>query len=896
MREILRMMRPLSVPTAPRTTLLLALLLSILAPAAHAAAPTAGPLRVGPAGTRFVDAAGRTTWLTGMLVCCEAAQSNGWPWISRPMIDRLAQNGGNWINIRLGPFTRAGELPRFEPYHFVGGHAYDLETWNDAFWTDLHDTVAYARDRGVYAEIDLIDGWVLENPPGEDRTLLSPWKAGNNVNGVADDCSILHDAPSSHHVRWLQKVAATVGDLDNVVFQVGNETGDCQGGGTSVAWEDGVITIVRQALRNGGFGERIFSTNAQTPEVESLSSVDYVNVHPHPDPEHVTLRAGKPTGVNEYPDGDGFGADDYTRELWSAFVRGTFFHYWRGDDDGTTFDTVFSRIGIFRKFLYTTGLARFETEPVGFRVVGAYGREYVGFLPYGGIREIDLGPTLREFRVDWVNPKNGVLSAGTTITASGSYVFEAPAPTAQMWAVHVYATDGCGDCTAPHLSAAPNGYTVTLDWATDLVGVRRYRIERRLQPAGAWEEIELNLPPETQTYQDTVPAPTPSATYSYRVRALYLYGGSAYSNEVAVTLYNALPPAPPTNLSPTGCSALPPHFRWDPAPLANGYYLRARLVGTGEYLINNSSIAGSTYVPDAGELEHLSAHVGETLAWSVKTCNNLGCSSTYSADATIVLRRPVRADFDGDCRSDLLLRSLSTGDLRAWLMDGASRVGETPLTPARPAAGNWSLAGTGDFDDDGQADLLWWNGDSGNLATWFMNGATRVSGATSVGFADLQWRVAATADLDRDRRADVVWRRLDTGALAVRLSTTGALVSLDPPAMSPDFSLAAMGDLSGDGRPDILWRSASTGQLRYWFLDGTRRIAEGVVSSAAVPGFGWRVVGLWNVDQDGRSDIVWQNQFSTALVVWHMNGIQQVSGEYFSPTQSGPDLEAVGPR
>lgn len=441
----------------PIVLFLLTLLSSMAAPRAQAA--TSGPLRVGPSATRFTDARGHTVWLSGLLVCCEAAQQNGWPWISRPMIGRLADNGGNWINIRLGPFTRTGELPRFEAYRHVGGFLYDLDRWNDAFWVDLHDTVAYARDKGVYVEIDLVDGWVLENPgdPDDDRRHMSPWKTGNNVNGIADDCSILHSPPAPHHVAWLEKVAETVGDLDNVIFQVGNETGDCQGGGSSIAWEDGVIQTVRQALRAGGYGERLFSTNSQAAAIEALPGVDYVNVHPHPDPVHVALRAGKPTGVNEYPDGDGFGANEYTRELWSAFVRGTFFHYWRGDDDSATLDAVLSRISIFRNFLYRTGLARYDGEPVGYRVVGAYGREYVGFLPYGGVREIDLGDAVREFKVEWLNPKTGILTAGGTVTASGPYLFEAPPPTSQMWAVHVYATDGCGDCTPPRLTATATG-------------------------------------------------------------------------------------------------------------------------------------------------------------------------------------------------------------------------------------------------------------------------------------------------------------------------------------------------------------------------------------------------------------------------------------------------------
>lgn len=383
------------------------------------------------------------------------------------------------------------------------------------------------------------------------------------------------------------------------------------------------------------------------------------------------------------------------------------------------------------------------------------------------------------------------------------------------------------------------------------------------------------------------------------MRALYLQGGSGYSNEVAVTLHAARPAAPPVNLQPASCAALPPHFRWDAAPSATGYYLRARAAASNQMLLDNSSIVGNTYVPATpGELSRLEAHVGQDVAWSVKACNNMGCSD-WAADVTIVLRRPVRADFDGDCRSDLLLRQRTSGDLRAWLLDGATRTGEALLSPARPSAGNWTLAGTADFDDDGRADLLWWNADSGNLAIWFMDGATRISGVAAQGQSDLRWRVAATGDFDGDRRADILWRRSDTGELAAAFLSpvwVPRTVPLDPSAMTADWTVAAVGDLTGDRKSDLLWRHSASGELRYWAMDGVRRVGQGPVSSSSVPDLGWRVVGVWNVDQDGQPDVVWQNHSSSALVVWYMSGATHTGGEYFTPAQSGADFEGVGPR
>jgi hypothetical protein len=76
-----------------RSTLCPAVALVLTAIGAQAA-PTRGPLRISATPTRFADADGRTAWLSGALMCCRPfAATNGWPWISQPMMDRVAQSG-----------------------------------------------------------------------------------------------------------------------------------------------------------------------------------------------------------------------------------------------------------------------------------------------------------------------------------------------------------------------------------------------------------------------------------------------------------------------------------------------------------------------------------------------------------------------------------------------------------------------------------------------------------------------------------------------------------------------------------------------------------------------------------------------------------------------------------
>ena len=42
---------------------------------------------------------------------------------------------------------------------------------------------------------------------------------------------------------------------------------------------------------------------------------------------------------------------------------------------------------------------------------------------------------------------------------------------------------------------------------------------------------------------------------------------------------------------------------------------------------------------------------------------------------------------------------------------------------------DWDIAGTGDFNNDGYADILWRNHTTGDVAIWLMNGTSISSGA-----------------------------------------------------------------------------------------------------------------------------------------------------------------------
>jgi hypothetical protein len=155
------------------------------------------------------------------------------------------------------------------------------------------------------------------------------------------------------------------------------------------------------------------------------------------------------------------------------------------------------------------------------------------------------------------------------------------------------------------------------------------------------------------------------------------------------------------------------------------------------------------------------------------------------------------ADLNGDTKPDLIWQHASTGALAAWLLDGTVVTSRVSLNPSGVLDTNWRVVGTGDFDGDGQTDLLWKHAANGSLIVWLMNGPTRTA---------VQW-------LAPDRVLDNDWQ------------------------------VAAVADFDGDGKVDIIFQHALDGRLAVWLMDGTTRIMAWMLGPDHVLDPRWKLVG-----------------------------------------------------
>ena len=134
-------------------------------------------------------------------------------------------------------------------------------------------------------------------------------------------------------------------------------------------------------------------------------------------------------------------------------------------------------------------------------------------------------------------------------------------------------------------------------------------------------------------------------------------------------------------------------------------------------------------------------------------------------------------DFDRDGWPDLVWQHEGDGRVAVWLMQGTTlrdgRLLEMPVVPDQ----NWRIVAIADMNGDATSDLVWQNGSTGLLATWLMNGLNYVDGVllSPSSVDDTNWRIVATGDFNADGQADLIWRHQTSGMIAAWLMNGSAV-------------------------------------------------------------------------------------------------------------------------
>jgi len=441
-------------------------------PHATAAPDFRGPLRPLPANPRyFTDDGQRAVYLTGSHTwdnLQDMGESDPPPPFDYPAyLDFLARHDHNFIRLwrwellswdtgandaktakrllaaphpwaRTGPGTALDGKPRF-----------NLDQFNEDYFARLRSRVAAARDRGIYVSIMLFEGWGLQHVA--DAWKAHPFHPANHVNGLKPDTNgdgrglEVHtlESPAVTRVQeaYVRKVVDTVNDLDNVLYEIANESG-----AYSTAWQEHFIRFVHAYEQGKPKRHPVGMTfqYARDPKHRGSNALLFNSpadwVSPNPDAAPFNYRTNPPpaTGAKVVlSDTDhlwGIGGD--VAWVWKSFLRGLnplFMDPYQQavlqQGSETRWASVRQALGATRRLANRITLAamtpRAELAGSGYCLAHP-GNQYLVYLPDGGSTTLDLSSAPGQFRLQWIEPIAGKVLAEESLTGGGLRTLKAP--------------------------------------------------------------------------------------------------------------------------------------------------------------------------------------------------------------------------------------------------------------------------------------------------------------------------------------------------------------------------------------------------------------------------------------------------------------------------------------
>jgi hypothetical protein len=374
---------------------------------------------------------------------------------------------------RSGPGVARDGKPRF-----------DVTRFNDAYFARLRQRVARAGERGMYVSVMLFDGFSIER---KGNCAGNPWDGhpfnrDNNVNGVDGDPGRTGEGRATHTLAvpavtaaqdaYVRRVVDTVNDLDNVLFEISNESRP-----DSRAWQYRLIDELK-AYEATKPKQHPVGMTVPYPDGDNAvlfaSHADWVSPNPgRPfmlDPvlqwlpyavpvldrlmhyrtwqglytENPPAADGRKVIVTDTDHLWGNGGD--ATWVWQSFMRGLnplFMDSYVGDDVGTGVPTKYDplaprwvalrqALGDARRFAERIDLAtmapRGELSSTGYCLAGgAPGRpEYLVLSSSRRPVSVDLSAHAGPFTVEWFEPVTGRTLAGGTVAGGERRTFSNP--------------------------------------------------------------------------------------------------------------------------------------------------------------------------------------------------------------------------------------------------------------------------------------------------------------------------------------------------------------------------------------------------------------------------------------------------------------------------------------
>jgi hypothetical protein len=332
---------------------------------------------------------------------------------------------------RTGPGTALDGLPKF-----------DLARFNDEYFRRMRARVRAARARGMYVSIMLFEGWGVYWVKGAWDG--HPFNPRNNVNAIDGDVNddgrgieihtLANPRVTNVQEAYVRKVIDTVNDLDNVLYEVANESHNF-----STAWQYRMIRTIKRYQAGKPKRHPVgMKYQADPGSNENLlrSPADWIS----PSSEAFLIDPPPADGPKvSVPDTDHHcGVCGDATVIWKNFMRGhnpiymdVFDKSWRYSEAPGLRVRIGARraMGQTRRHAAAMNLAgmrpRWDYCSTKYCLV-SFGREYLVYQPHTGPFSLNLRGTRMTFTARWFHPTTGQSVEGRRVPGGSLVTFQPP--------------------------------------------------------------------------------------------------------------------------------------------------------------------------------------------------------------------------------------------------------------------------------------------------------------------------------------------------------------------------------------------------------------------------------------------------------------------------------------
>lgn len=438
-----------TIQTSPTTIIMSSL--SPIPPTATKVKQTAldsGTLRIHPENPRYLtDGSGKSILLVGSHHWDNLVDNDARPdaFNYSAYLDFLEKHNHNFIRmwaqwawireVNPVPYQRVGPESALD-----GKLKFDLTQFNQPYFDRLRSRIIEAGERGIYVSVMLFQGWSIEDRGEGNPWMYHPFNGANNINGIDGDLNGNGEGKEIHTLdsqavtalqeAYVKKIVDTVNDLDNVIYEIANESHS-----DSVAWQYHMVEFIRNYEKGKPKQHLVGITSGGGDAISNddifASPADWVSPNFRDGyKDNPPAADGSKVVVADTDHIFGIGGDRIW--VWKSFLRGLHIIYM--DDFGPEPWKEEARQALGDVLTYSNRINLAAMKPhnnlasTKYCLANPEGSEYLVYLPDGGTVTVDLRVSQGKLQVEWFDPRRGVVVTRSITTGGSRQSLTAPFP------------------------------------------------------------------------------------------------------------------------------------------------------------------------------------------------------------------------------------------------------------------------------------------------------------------------------------------------------------------------------------------------------------------------------------------------------------------------------------